>query len=222
MRNERIQRNTKKTLTSGKINKLAADCEELNIRGAVALHQEVHLRKISTHGHSSFHSLVKAEILRNTGACTIKGFCDIKELSNAGQLKIHHGNITKVNSSGKLTVEQTLQAQQFDGIGVVKAKELQSGQFYLKLSGRSDIEQLTADEIRIEKDKLSISLFTNKKLVSKNIKGKHIQLSYTDAEIVNGDVVIIGDHCTIHTLYYRESYSISPKAKVQHIRREEK
>lgn len=55
MKNGSIQKNTKKTLTSGKVNNLAADCEELNIRGAVAVHQEVDLRTISTHGHSSFH-----------------------------------------------------------------------------------------------------------------------------------------------------------------------
>ena len=220
MKNGHIQKNRKKTLTSGKVNNLATDCEELNIRGAVALHQEVNLRTISTHGHSSFHSLVKADILRNTGACTIKDFCEISELSNAGQLKIHHGKITNINSSGKLTVVQTLQAKQFNGIGIVKAKEIQSQQFYLKLSGRSDIEQLIADEICIEKDKLSISSLNNKKLVSKNIKGKHVQISYTNAEIVEGDVVVIGDHCNIHTLYYTESYSISPKAKVQHIRSE--
>lgn len=212
---------TKKTLTSGKVNNLATDCEELNIRGAVAVHQEVRLKTISTHGHSSFHSLVKADIFKNTGTCTIKGLCEIAELSNAGQLKIRHGKVAKVNGSGKLIVEQTLLAKQFDGIGIVKAKEIQSQQFNLKLSGRSDIEQLTADEICIEKDKLSISLLNNKKFVSKNIKGKHIKLSYTNAEIVKGDVVVIGDQCNIHTLYYTESYSISPKAQVQHIRREE-
>lgn len=206
-------------MTSGKVNNLATDCEELNIRGVAAVHQEVDLKTISTHGHSSFHSLVKADILRNTGACTIKDSCEIAELSNAGQLKILHGKITKINSSGKLAVAQTLHAKQFNGIGVVKAKEIQSEQFHLKLSGRSDIEQLIADEICIEKDKLSISLMNTKKLVSKNIKGKHIQLSYTNADIVEGDVVVIGDQCNIHTLYYTESYSISPKANVQHIRR---
>lgn len=215
-----IQRNKKKTLTSGKINNLATDCEEVTIVGAVAVHQAVDLKKISTHGHSSFHSRVKATTLRNTGVCTIKDFCEMAELSNAGQLKIRHGNITKINSSGKLIVEQTLQAKQFNGIGVVKAKEIQSEQFNLKLSGKSEIEQLIADDICIEKDKLSISLFNHKKLVTKNITGKQLQLSYTNAEIVKGNVIVIGDQCNIHTLYYTESYSISPQATVQHIRSE--
>ena len=131
-----IQRNTKKTLTSGIVNNLATDCEELTVLGAIAVHQEVDLKTISTNGHSSFHSRVKANILRNTGVCTIKDFCEMTELPNIGQLKIRHGNITKINSSGKLIVEQTLQAKQFNGIGVVRAKEIQSEQFSLKLSGK--------------------------------------------------------------------------------------
>ena len=213
-----IQRNKKETLTSGKVNNLATDCEEITIVGAVAVHQAIDLKKISTHGHSSFHSRVKANILRNTGVCTLKDVCEMAELSNAGQLKIRHGNITKMNSSGKLIVEQTLQAKQFNGIGVVKAKKIQSEQFNLKLSGKSEIEQLIADEICIEKDKISISLLNPKKLVAKHITGKQLQLSYTDAEMVKGDVVVIGDQCNIHTLYYTESFSISPQATVQHIR----
>lgn len=84
MTNARISKNTKKTLTSGKITNLAADCEELNIRGAVALHQEVHLRKISTHGHSSFHALVKADIFRNTGTCTIKDIVKLLSFQTLG------------------------------------------------------------------------------------------------------------------------------------------
>ena len=102
----------------------------------------------------------------------------------------------------------------------MKAKEIQSEQFYLKLSGKSEIEQLIADNICIEKDKLSLSLLNPKKLVAKNITGKQLQLSYTTAEMVKGDVVVIGDQCNIHTLYYTESYSISPKSQVQHIRSE--
>ena len=70
------------------------------------------------------------------------------------------------------------------------------------------------------KDKLSISLLNHKKLIAKNITGKHLHLSYTNAEVVKGDVVVIGDQCNIHTLYYTESYPISPKAQVQHVRSE--
>ncbi|MCH1627173.1 hypothetical protein [Fredinandcohnia quinoae] len=221
MANERIPKLRSLTFTSGNIRNLAADCEQLNIRGAVALHQEVRLREISTHGHSSFHSLVVVHILKNTGACVLKDFCVIDELSNAGNLKLLHGKITKINNSGKLTIEQSLQVKQFHAIGIVKAKEIKAEQFHLKLSGRSVVEQLTADEIYVEKDKLSISL-VKKKLVSKCIKGENLHLSNTNAELVEGGIVTVGDNCFIDTLYYTESYSISENAKVQHIRSKEK
>ncbi|MFJ5791825.1 hypothetical protein ACIP9G_17320 [Lysinibacillus sp. NPDC093197] len=216
MSNEGIQRQRSITLTSGTINDLAPDCEQLKIRGAVTFLQDVRLKTISTHGHSSFHSCVMAHVLKNTGSCIIKDYCEISEVTTAGNLKIRNGQIATINSSGKLTIEQNLQAQQFHAIGFVKAQEIHAAHFHLKLSGASEIDRLIAEDITIEKDKLSISI-VRKKLQCKSITGKHLHLSYTNAEVVEGDVVIVGSHCTIQTLYYTKSYTISPNAKVQQI-----
>ncbi|MFD3449430.1 hypothetical protein ACFDTO_33165 [Microbacteriaceae bacterium 4G12] len=220
MLNEQTQKLRSITLTSGSIKALAPECERLKIRGSVALHQEVHLKEISTHGHSSFHSHVVAEVLHNSGSCVIKGNCEVKEIISAGNLKIKNGEITKITSSGKLTIEQSLQSEQFHSIGIVKAKEIQAKHFQLKLSGESEIEQLITDEICVEKDKKTFSLF-KKKLICKYMKGRKLLLSYTDAEIVEGDVVTVGKNCNIQTLYYKENYTISPNATVQHIIRRE-
>ncbi|MGE7092728.1 hypothetical protein ACQKII_15010 [Lysinibacillus sp. NPDC048646] len=218
--NEGIQKLRSITLTSGKIKDLAADCELLKIRGSVALHQEVRLKKISAHGHSSFHSRVVAQVLNNTGSCNINDLCEINEITNAGNLKIRNGQVTKINSSGKLTIEQKLQTEHFNAIGFVKAQEIYAVHFQLKMSGRSEIAQLIADEICVEKDRVSLS-FLKKKLVCKRIKGRTLELSNTVAEVVEGDVVLIGDNCTIQTLYYKEYYTVSPSAQVQHIIRSE-
>jgi len=214
MTNGRIQQRI--TLTSGNINDLASDCEQLNIRGAVTLQQKINLKTISTHGHSSFHSTVVANVLKNTGSCVMKSDCEIAEVTNAGNLTIHNGQITTIKSSGKLTIERSLRVQQLHAMGIVTAPEIQATHFYLKLSGISKIERLMAEEITIEKDKLSISLL-RKKLHCHTIKGKQLHLTDTNAEVIEGEVVVVGSHCTIQTLYYTESYSISPNAKVQHI-----
>ena len=218
--NEEIQQLRSITLTSGKIKNLAADCEILKIRGSVALHQELHLQKISTHGHSSFHSRVVAQVLNNTGSCMIKDFCDVTEMTNAGNLTMKNGQVQKINSTGKLTIEQKLQAEHFNATGFVKAKEIHAKHFQLKMSGRSEINQLFADEICVEKDKLSLS-FLKKKLVCKRINGRTLELSNTDADVVQGDVVLIGDNCHIQTLYYKQNYTVSPNAQVQLIIRSE-
>jgi len=49
-----------------------------------------------------------------------------------------------------------------------------------------------------------------------------LKISSTDAEVVEGDMVVVGKNCNIHTLYYKKSYTISPKAKGQQIIRSEK
>jgi len=215
-----IQKLRTVTRTNGSIKDLVADCEQLNIRGSVALHQEIRVKKISTHGHSSFHSLVEAQILNNTGSCSIKDFCEINEVKSAGSLNMRNGRVTKLNSSGKLGIEQNLQVEQFHAVGFVKANEIEAKHFHLKMSGGNKIGKLIADVIHVEKDTLSIA-FLQKKLNCTCIKGEQIHLSYTDAEIVDGDIVAIGDNCHIQTLYYTKSYSIAKNAKVQQIIRRE-
>jgi len=104
----------------------------------------------------------------------------------------------------------------------VKAKEILAKLFHLKLSGESRIGELIADEICIEKDKISVLSLLKKKLICHRIKGKNIRLSYTNVEVVEGDVVTVGSNCRVKTLYYTDSYSIAPNAKVQQIVRREK
>jgi len=221
MASEQSQKLHSITLTGGNIKKLEKECELLKIRGFVTLYEEVRLKKISTHGYSTFHSHVEADVLKNTGTCVIKDHCEVKEIVSAGNLKMKNGQITKIKSSGKLTIEQILQSEQFDSIGFVQAKEIHAKLFQLKLSGKSKIERLITDEICVKKDRGTFSLL-QKKLTCKYIKGRNLQLSYTDAEIVEGDVVVVGNNCEIQTLYYKENYTISPNAKVQQIIRSEK
>ncbi|MFD1173033.1 hypothetical protein [Oceanobacillus picturae] len=221
MTNIRSQYPRSITLTSGNIRDLAKECEQLNIRGTVALHQDVHIKRISTHGYSSFHYQVTADTLNNTGSCVIKGNCEVKEIINKGNFKIRSGQTTKINSLGKLTIEQILQSDHVHSIGVIQAKEIHSKNFQLKVSSKSEIERLITIDACVKKDMKTISLF-QKKLICKYIKGEHLQLSYTDAEVVEGDIVVINKNCNIQTLYYKEKYIISPLAKVQHIIRREK
>lgn len=221
MANDQIQKLHSITLTGGNIKKIEKECELLKIRGFVTLYEEVRLKKISTHGYSTFHSHIAADVLKNTGTCVIKDHCEVKEIVSAGNLKMKNGQISKVKSSGKLSIEQILQSDQFDSIGFVQAKEIHAKLFQLKLSGNSNIERLIADEIGVKKDKGTFSLL-QKKLTCKYIKGRNLQLSYTDAEIVEGDVVVVGNNCEIQTLYYKENYTISPNAKVHQIIRSEK
>jgi len=217
-----IQKLRTVTLTNGNIKDLATDCEQLNIRGAVALHQEIRLKKISAHGHSSFHSPVTAQILNSSGSCRLKDYCEINEITSAGSFKLNNGKVIKLNSSGKLTIEHSLEAESVDVIGIVKAAKINAKSFALKLSGESEIKELRADDIRIEKDRITILPLLKKKLNCNCLKGKTVRLSYTHAEIVDGDVVNVGRNCKVKTLYYTESYSIAPNSKVQKIIRREK
>ncbi|WP_341301020.1 hypothetical protein MHB44_22865 [Lysinibacillus sp. FSL H8-0500] len=210
------------TLTNGRIKHLDVEYEQLNIRGAVALHQEVRMKKVSTHGHSSFYFPTIVQVFNSTGSCTLKDYCEIDELTNAGNIKISDGCVQKINSSGKLMIEGKLQSERFEALGIVKAAELVTNHFHLKLSGESKIDRLLAENVVIEKDKVTLIPLFKKRLICHTISGKQLKLSYTSAAIVEGEVVIVGENCLIERLYYTDEYSIASNAVVHHIIRREK
>lgn len=204
------------TYSSGSIKNFGAEYEVLNIRGSVFINQEVKLKKISSHGFSSFSSHVEANLLKNSGLCTINGNCQVKEIINAGTLKILQGKIINLSSSGKLTIEKSLRAENLHIKGIIRAFTIQTRHLHLKLSGLSKIDRLNTEELNIDICRKSISLF-KKKLICQNIKGEKLNISNTEAEIIEGNIVMIGKNCKVHTLYYKEDYSIAPNAVVQHI-----
>lgn len=220
MTNVQSQKLRSITFTSGSIKDLAPEYEVVKIRGSVSIHQDVQLKRITSHGYSTFHSKVKVDHFQNSGSCIMKSSCEAMDVVNAGNLKMYCGKVSKIMSSGRLAIERTFMTEEFDSVGIIRAEEIQAKQFQLKLSGESKIVRLIAGEVSVEKDKISFPLL-KKILVCQDIKGKNIQISYTEADRVEGDIVVIGKHCQIHTLYYTESYSISPHAEVQHIIRRE-
>lgn len=204
------------TYSSGRIKNLGADYEVLNIRGSVFINQEVKLKEISSHGFSSFSSHVEANLLKNSGFCTINGNCQVNEIINAGTLKILHAKINNLTSSGKLTIEKSLSADNLHIKGIIRAFTIQTKHLHLKLSGVSKIDRLNTEELNVDICRKSISLF-KKKLICQYIKGIKLNVSNTEAEIIEGNIVMIGKNCKVHTLYYKEDYSIAPNAIVQHV-----
>ncbi|MFS1516231.1 hypothetical protein V1503_06945 [Bacillus sp. SCS-151] len=212
------QKDKQLTVTSGKLKDLDAQLEKLNIRGSVTILQDVNVKVISSHGSSSFHSKIVADLLKNAGSCVIKGNFEIAEIENMGNLHIMNGKAQKIVSSGSVTIDQKLQTDEMKCKGVVFAKELFAKQFHIKLSAKSHINKLIAEEIIVERDRKTIPLI-KKKLVSKFIKGEYINLSHAEIDVVEGNNVEIGKDCKINTLYYKEGYKISPNSQVLHIKK---
>lgn len=119
-------------------------------------------------------------------------------------------------------VEEKLQSEQFDAIGIVKAVEITAHHFHLKLSGESKIDRLRAENVVIEKDRITLLPLFKKILRCHTVSGKHLQLSNTNAEFVEGEVVHVGENSVIRSLYYTDDYSIAASSKVHHIIRREK
>lgn len=209
------------TYTSGSNLELPEEYDVLKIRGSVSVLSAVRLNRISTHGYGLFRSQVTVEELHSSGACVLEDCCQAKQLLNNGSLKLDTGHITSVVSSGNLTIKYLLKTEDLSAIGMIHGKEIHAKQCLLKLSSESKIERLVTEKAQISKDKKSLSLL-KKRLLCEYIKGQQLYLSYTHADIVEGDTVIIDKNCSIHTLYYTEDYRISPKSEVHQVIRREK
>lgn len=208
------------TLTSGKMTELQPHYQLINIRGSVSVLPNVHVTKISSHGYSSFHGKVNSQFLYNTGHCTIRGSFVIDEIRSNGHLDLRQGEVNKMKSSGSVVIHSSIKAKHFEATGTIHAPKLTSELFTLSLSGKSQIKRLAAAHIQVDSHKSLFSLGI-KKLVCDHIIGKNIQVTNTTANVIEGEHVMIGDHCSIRTLYYSENYSISPKASVTEVIRRE-
>ncbi|SES15899.1 hypothetical protein SAMN04487944_1217 [Gracilibacillus ureilyticus] len=206
------------TFTSGAIHELSEAYDVVKIRGSVSFHHEANLKRISTHGHSVFHSNVITELLQNSGSCTVKGNCTASKAENTGNLKLSSAEINHLSSAGKLSISDSLKADKLDAIGMLQGKKFHVKQFSLRLASESHISRLITEEARVEKDRKSLSLF-KKRLICHYIKGENIKLTCTEADIVEGDFVEIGDNCDIKKLYYTKGCTISPNANVHQLTR---
>ncbi|WP_163582059.1 hypothetical protein [Gracilibacillus saliphilus] len=215
MENEKGQLRHSITFTSGAIKELPQEYDVLKLRGSVTLHQDIHLKEISTHGYSVFHSDVLVNSLHNAGSCAIRGKCSAMKLHNVGNVTLYSAQIAYINSSGKLSVNE-LRTDKLEAIGMIQGTEINAKQLHLRLSSESNVERLVTEEVQIDKHGMSFSLF-KKRLLCRYIIGKKLHLSYTQADVVEGETVNIGKHCKINTLYYLESYTISPKATVTRV-----
>src|SRR5699024_12437610 len=118
------------------------------------------------------------------------------------------GKIKTIQGSGKLKVEDMIQSEKVDLISIIQAKKINVKQLQLKLSGKTVIEQLIVEEAFIDRETITLPLL-RKKLICKYIQGGNLKITSTDAEVVEGHTVLVGNSCNVHTLDYDKRYSTS-------------
>lgn len=204
------------TVTTGTIQAIDNAYDTIKVRGAVTFKNSVNLNNLFIIGQLVCHSDVVVGLLKNRGACFLKDKLEARRLVNTGHLSIKEAQVVELESFGVIKVKGLLQTDQFQAKGVMSIGELHGNHIEILMSGKCKIEKLIGKEVFVNLTKNPFSL-TSKKLISKDITGKNLSLTFTEAECVKGDYVTIGPYCVINTLYYKDYYKIDPTSKVEHI-----
>nr|WP_308742545.1 hypothetical protein [uncultured Anaerocolumna sp.] len=156
---------------------------------------------------------------------TFENLCDF-HLNFAYEFK-------NILSIGSLHGEGVLECEELYSFGNINMEEINAEVVYIHPDSRSKVKQVMGSDIRITESFLMDQTFLSlpksadnkiyKKEASKSatimeldsIEGDDIVLDHVHAKRVSGDHVVIGDHCVIDCVEYKNNIEISSKSVVK-------
>lgn len=196
---------------------------------------------VTLDGVGRINGPVTARTFKGNGLIKIVGSLAVEEMEASGNLKIHGGlQADTIKNDGMLTVEGALQGgscclngvinvkgdcvlEDFTGDGVITVDGLlNAGRVNLKLQGQARMNGIHAESLVVRQgstgglNKLAGSLIPKLRpeLNVRCIEGDFVDVENTIAEVVRGNIVIIGQGCNIGRVEYRTGLTVHPGALV--------
>jgi cytoskeletal protein CcmA (bactofilin family) len=200
-----------------------------------------HYNKVSLDGVCKVKGAVRAGTVQVNGMITFLGDVDSEALQANGKLKINgsleggridaDGLVTisrglrgeSCSLNGVLNVEGSCELEELKGEGVFEVKGLLSaGHVNFTLLGQAKAGEIGVESLVIRRgdgsiwNKLAASVIPKLRteLITKVIEGDVLDLEYTTAEVVRGDIVKIGQGCSIGRVEYLSELKVHPDATV--------
>ena len=227
---------------SGSGSTCGGKCNEVSISGSGKINGDLECVEFKTSGSSKVNGALKAETIKVSGSATIEGNVEVGEMKVSGsthivgQVKgqsvkisgsIHVGESIygeEVNISGSLHVGKDCEVECFKASGSFKIQGLlNAGEVSINLGGKSSVKEIGGEHIEVRLGIMDNLFFkkiidkmfnTNGELTTELIEGDEIYLENTNAKIVRGNNVTIGEGCNIGLIEYRGSINISSESKV--------
>jgi cytoskeletal protein CcmA (bactofilin family) len=216
---------------------------EVNISGSGEINGDLECIDFKTSGSSKVTGNLKAEIVKISGSGKIGGNVDATEMKVSGstevigQVKcqnmkvsgaIHIGESLygeEINISGSLHVGKDCEVEAFKASGSFKIKGLlNAGEVTINLGGKSSVKEIGGEHIVVKASiidnfffkKVIDKIFNSKgELTTELIEGDEIYLENTNAKIVRGNNITIGEGCNIGLIEYRGEIIISSDSMVK-------
>jgi cytoskeletal protein CcmA (bactofilin family) len=216
---------------SGQIN--GGRYNEVKISGSAKVEGDIDCNNYKCSGSSSASGDVKAKIVGISGSTKIMGDLDSDEITVSGSSHIL-GNVNAkkvkvsgssdiggslhtedIQVSGSVSISGDCEAENFHARGGFKIGGLlNAGNIDIEMYGRCIAKDIGGENIKVRLGTghffvKMINLFMHtERLEAGTIEGDDIFLENTNAKIVRGNNVTIGDNCNIETVEYRNKISI--------------
>ncbi|MCB2290228.1 polymer-forming cytoskeletal protein [Clostridium sp. CS001] len=228
---------------SGSGSSCGGKCNEVSISGSGKINGDLECVEFKTSGSSKVTGALKAETIKVSGSANIEGDIEVGEMKVSGsahvlgQVKgqsikisgsIHVGESLygeEVNISGSLHVGKDCEVERFKASGNFKIQGLlNAGEVNISLGGKSSVKEIGGEHIEVKVSsienfflkKVIDNIFNTKgELTTELIEGDEIYLENTNAKIVRGNNVTIGDGCNIGLIEYSGEINISSESIVK-------
>lgn len=216
---------------------------EVSISGSGEINGDLECIDFKTSGSSKVTGNIKAETIKISGSAKMGGNIEVTEMKVSGstnvvgQIKsqsikisgaIHIGESLygeEVNISGSLYVGKDCEVESFNASGNFRIKGLlNAGEVNINLGGKSSVKEIGGEHIVVKASimdnfffkKVIDKIFNTKgELTTELIEGDDIYLENTNAKIVRGNNVTIGEGCNINLIEYRGEIIISSDSIVK-------
>ncbi|WP_150275999.1 hypothetical protein [Paenibacillus tepidiphilus] len=197
---------------------------EVRLEGVCKINGPVQARVFRADGMMKLNDDVQAQELDADGKLTFKGNLESGSLTMDGMMTIHGAlRCGKLALNGMADIKEDCDLQVLSGEGAFAVGGLLSaGEIDFMLHGKCKAERIGARSIvicrsrRAVHNKLLADLIPKFKagLKADLIEGEHIELEYTEAELVTGGSVTIGPGCDIDLVEYRDTLKVHPEARI--------
>ncbi len=194
------------------------EADEIEIAGSGKLMGSVKAEKLSSAGSCMIIGDVEVGLIKSAGSFNAGGDVVAQSIEAAGAYGVGRSlRADLIKIAGSCKVENDVEAEKFVVQGGVRVSGLiKASQVEIEINGRSYSREIRGSRIDV-KSKRSFFFWTRmgKRLNVELIEGDDISLEATDAQIVRGTRVKVGNGCRIDTVEYSESLEVSPRATVQ-------
>ena len=197
------------------------DCRgKITVSGSGTVNGNVRCEgQFSSSGAAKIRGTLEAAGLQVSGSCELDRDCTVqRRLEASGAAKF--GGAVQANSivfSGATTCGADVSAEDFRCSGICRIPGLLNAEnVEFRLCGDSDVGDIGGSSILVRPEhKRGLYRFRHNELRTGTVEGDNVDLEYTVANTVRGNVVRIGPGCKVRRVEFSESLVVSPEAQVK-------